>query len=254
MITFERVFKNYKTRAGVNPGLWDVSVHIDPGEFVFLVGPSGAGKSTFIRLIMKEIDADGGKIFVKGKDVSKLPNRLIPGHRRMIGIVFQDFKLLPGKTVFENVAFAMQIMHAKRKEIKQRVPEVLELMGIAHYAKKYPNELSAGEQQRVAIARAIINRPDIVIADEPTGNLDPDTAWEIMQLLEKINARGTTVLMVTHAKEIVDRMNKRVIALEKGRIVGDGMGYYDQRNDPDEPLEGQQTFSDLAEAEQEAQS
>jgi cell division transport system ATP-binding protein len=226
MITFDHVTKYYKTNIGLN----DVSLHIDRGEFVFLVGPSGAGKSTLIKLILKEIDADSGSILVNGREVTKLTSRLIPAHRRNVGIVFQDFRLLEHKTVYENVAFAMEITHQKRREIKERVPAVLGLMGIEEYVKKYPSELSAGEQQRVAIARAIINAPDVLIADEPTGNLDPDTAWEIMRLLEMINEKGTTVLMVTHAKDIVDRMNKRVISLENGQITGDAIGSYETKN------------------------
>ena len=226
MITFDHVTKYYKTNIGLN----DVSLHIDRGEFVFLVGPSGAGKSTLIKLILKEIDADSGSILVNGREVTKLTSRLIPAHRRNVGIVFQDFRLLEHKTVYENVAFAMEITHQKRREIKERGPAVLGLMGIEEYVKKYPSELSAGEQQRVAIARAIINAPDVLIADEPTGNLDPDTAWEIMRLLEMINEKGTTVLMVTHAKDIVDRMNKRVISLENGQITGDAVGSYETKN------------------------
>lgn len=223
MIVFDHVTKHYKS----NIGLDDVSVKINKGEFVFLVGPSGAGKSTFIKLILKEIDANKGSILVKGKDVTKFSNRQVPKLRRNVGIVFQDFRLLPKKTVFENVAFAMEIVHQKPKVIKKKVPQVLSLVGIGTKAQKYPNELSAGEQQRVAIARAIVNNPEILIADEPTGNLDPDTAWEIMQLLELINQQGTTIVMVTHAKDIVDRMNKRVIAIEKGRVVRDDVGAYE---------------------------
>ncbi|MCI8646890.1 MAG: cell division ATP-binding protein FtsE [Firmicutes bacterium] len=222
MIAFEHVTKRYKS----NIGLDDVSVKINKGEFVFLVGPSGAGKSTFIRLILKEIDADKGMIKVMGRDVTKFSNRQVPRLRRDVGIVFQDFRLLPKKTVFENVAFAMEIIHKSQRMIRRQVPQILSLVGIGTKAHKYPNELSAGEQQRVAIARAIVNNPMILIADEPTGNLDPETAWEIMQLLEQINMRGTTILMVTHAKDIVDKMNKRVIAIEKGRIVRDDVGTY----------------------------
>ena len=222
MIVFDHVTKHYKT----NIGLDDVSVKINKGEFVFLVGPSGAGKSTFIKLILREIDANKGSIYVRGEDVTKYSNRLIPQLRRNIGIVFQDFRLLPKKTVYENVAFAMEIVHKKSKVIKEQVPQLLNLVGIGEKAKKYPDELSAGEQQRVAIARALANNPKILIADEPTGNLDPETAWEIMLLLEEINRRGTTIVMVTHAKDIVDRMNKRVIAIEKGKIVRDDVGAY----------------------------
>ena len=220
MIVFDNVTKYYKS----NVGLEKVSVHINKGDFVFLVGPSGAGKSTFIKLILKEIDATSGSIKVRGREVTTMSNRQVPILRRNIGIVFQDFRLLPKKTVYENVAFAMEIIHQPKSLIKKYVPQVLSMVGIASKANKYPDELSAGEQQRVAIARAIVNRPRILIADEPTGNLDPDTAWEIMQLLDQINKRGTTILMVTHAKDIVDKMGKRVIAIEKGRIVRDEFG------------------------------
>lgn len=217
MIVFDNVTKRY----GNNIGIQDVSVEINKGDFVFLVGPSGAGKSTFIKLITREIKADSGKITVGNNDVTKLSQRLIPKLRRDMGMVFQDFRLLPQKTVYENVAFAMEILHTSRRTIKRQVPQVLSLVGISSKADKYPNELSAGEQQRVAIARAIINNPTLLIADEPTGNLDPDTAWEIMKLLEQINLRGTTVVMVTHAKDIVDQMEKRVIAIDAGKIVRD---------------------------------
>ena len=227
MIVFENVTKNYNT----NVGLDNVSVKIDKGDFVFLVGPSGAGKSTFIKLILKEIDADSGSIKVNGNEITTLSNRQIPKLRRSIGIVFQDFRLLPKKTVFENVAFAMEIIHQSPRQIRRQVPMVLSLVGISSKASKYPSELSAGEQQRVAIARAIVNNPTVLIADEPTGNLDPDTAWEIMRLLEQINRRGNTIVMVTHAKDIVDRMKKRVIAIEKGRIVRDEAGEYRYHED-----------------------
>ena len=181
----------------------------------------GAGKSTFVKLILKELTPDKGTIKLKDIEINRLSNRQIPKLRRSTGIVFQDFRLLPQKTVFENVAFAMEIVHMSQRAIRRQVPQVLSLVGISSKANKYPHELSAGEQQRVAIARAIINNPALLIADEPTGNLDPDTAWEIMRLLEQINYRGTTILMVTHAKDIVDKMEKRVIAIDKGRIVRD---------------------------------
>ena len=222
MITFDHVTKKYRT----NIGLDDVSVHIKKGDFVFLVGPSGAGKSTFIKLILKEIDADEGTIRVGDFEVTALSNRMIPLFRRKVGTVFQDFRLLPKKTVFENVAFAMEVLHKSPRQIRKQVPQILSLVGISDKAHKYPDELSAGEQQRVAIARAIVNNPAVLIADEPTGNLDPDTAWEIMDLLDQINLRGTTIVMVTHAKDIVDRMKKRVIAIESGRIVRDESGQY----------------------------
>ncbi|QAT42584.1 cell division ATP-binding protein FtsE [Aminipila luticellarii] len=222
MIVFENVTKAYRT----NVGLDNVSVKIDKGDFVFLVGPSGAGKSTFIKLILKEIDADSGSIKVNGTEITDLPNRKIPKLRRSMGIVFQDFRLLPKMTVYENVAFAMEIIHMSSRAIRRQVPQVLSLVGISNKANKYPDELSAGEQQRVAIARAIVNNPTVLIADEPTGNLDPDTAWEIMRLLEQINLRGTTIVMVTHAKDIVDKMGKRVIVIEKGKVVRDDVGAY----------------------------
>ena len=222
MITFDHVTKKYRT----NIGLDDVSVHINKGDFVFLVGPSGAGKSTFIKLILKEINADEGTIKVGDFEVTSLSNREIPIFRRKVGTVFQDFRLLPKKTVFENVAFAMEVLHKTPRQIRKQVPQILSLVGISDKAHKYPDELSAGEQQRVAIDRAIVNNPAVLIADEPTGNLDPTTAWEIMDLLDQINLRGTTIVMVTHAKDIVDKMKKRVIAIERGRIVRDEQGQY----------------------------
>ncbi len=227
MITFDHVTKKYRT----NIGLDDVSVHINKGDFVFLVGPSGAGKSTFIKLILKEINADRGTIKVGDFEVTNLSNREIPMFRRKVGTVFQDFRLLPKKTVFENVAFAMEVLHKPQRQIRKQVPQILSLVGISDKAHKYPDELSAGEQQRVAIARAIINNPAVLIADEPTGNLDPNTAWEIMDLLDQINMRGTTIVMVTHAKDIVDKMKKRVIAIERGRIVRDEQGQYGYRGE-----------------------
>jgi len=222
MIKFTNVTKHYKT----NVGLDDVSVEINKGDFIFLVGPTGAGKSTFVKSVLKEIDVDSGSITVNGNEITRLSNRLIPQLRRNIGIVFQDFRLLPKMTVFENVAFAMQIVRSRPRTIRRQVPQALSLVGISDKAYKYPDELSAGEQQRVAIARAIVNNPTVLIADEPTGNLDPETAWEIMRLLEQINARGTTVVMVTHAKDIVDKMGKRVIAIDKGKIIRDSIGAY----------------------------
>ena len=219
-------FKNVTKRFGKNVALDDVSIHINKGDFVFLVGPSGAGKTTFIRLILKELDPDKGRIMLSGKDITKLRKRKIPEDRQKIGMVFQDFRLLEKKTVYENVAFAMEVLHKSRKEIKERVPHVLELVDILDKANRYPAELSAGEQQRVGIARALANQPRVLICDEPTGNLDPVTAMEIMALLELINIRGTTVVMVTHARDIVDSMNKRVIAIDNGRIISDGASGY----------------------------
>ena len=229
MIVFNDVTKNY----GGNTGLNNASVHINSGDFVFLVGPSGAGKTTFIRLILKEIEPDSGKITVAGKDITHLSRREIPKLRQKIGMVFQDFRLLEKKTVYENVAFAMEVLHKSKKEIKERVPYVLKLVDIEDKANRYPSELSAGEQQRVGIARALVNSPRVLICDEPTGNLDPVTAMDIMALLEKINIRGTTILMVTHAKDIVDKMNKRVVAIENGHIVRDEHGRYGFKTESD---------------------
>ena len=223
MIYFDHVTKLY--RPGV--GLEDVSVTIDKGEFVFLVGPSGAGKSTFIKLMLKDIDPDKGNIKVGDYHVNKLSNRMIPKYRRKIGTVFQDFKLLPKKTAYENVAFAMEVLHKPTAQIRKQVPQILSLVGVSDKADKYPHELAGGEQQRVAIARAIVNNPQVLIADEPTGNLDPMTAWGIMDLLDQINLRGTTVLMVTHAKDIVNRMDKRIIALDHGKVIHDSRDLYD---------------------------
>ncbi len=226
MITFNNVTKRYNDQVGLE----NVNINIKKGEFVFIVGPSGAGKSTFISLILKEIDAEEGEIKVGPYTVTSMSGREIPLYRRNVGMVFQDFRLLPKKTIFENVAFAMEVIHKTKRQIKKKVPQVLQLVGIADMMDKYPDQLSAGEQQRVAIARAIINNPAILIADEPTGNLDPETAKDIMSLLEQINMAGTTVVMVTHAKDIVDRMDKRVIAIESGKIVSDQFGTYDYSN------------------------
>jgi cell division transport system ATP-binding protein len=217
MIEYQDVTKYY----GDNIGVDGVSCRIDNGEFVFLVGPSGSGKSTFVKLMLKLIDADSGRIMYNGYDVTRLKNMEIARHRRSMGIVFQDFSLLPKKTVAENVAFAMEIIGRSRRSVRRQVPQMLDLVGISSEARKFPNEISIGEQQRVAIARAIVNNPSVLIADEPTGNLDPETGWEIMRLLEQINRRGTTVIMVTHSSEIVNAMGKRVIAIGDGRVVRD---------------------------------
>lgn len=224
MILLQNVTKTYN---GENTGLSDINIRIEDGEFVFLVGPSGAGKSTFIKLILKEIEPDSGTIIMDDFRITSLSNRMVPFYRREIGIVFQDFRLLPKKTVYENVAFAMEAVHQSRKLIKKQVPHILKLVGIEEKANSYPDELSGGEQQRVAIARAMVNNPKVLIADEPTGNLDPEKSWEIMNLLNQINIRGTTIVMVTHAKDIVDKMGKRVIQIENGRIVRDDeSGHY----------------------------
>lgn len=218
MIEMHHVSKVFKGNA---IALSDISLSIDKGEFVFLVGPSGAGKSTFIKLLLREYEPTSGIIKVNGVDVSKLKHREIPYYRRTIGTVFQDFRLLPNLTVYENVAFAMHVIEAASRDIRRRVPMVLSMVGLSSKANSYPGQLSGGEQQRVALARALVNNPSVLIADEPTGNLDPDTAYEIMELLNDINQSGTTILMATHAKEIVDRMKKRVVALEKGVLARD---------------------------------
>ncbi len=218
VILLKNVTKVYPNGA---TALDDISFFIERGEFVFIVGPSGSGKSTLIKLLMHEETATEGDVIINNDDVGKLKRREIPYLRRSMGVVFQDFRLLSQKTVYENVAFAMEIIGAGRKEIRKQVPNVLGLVGLAHKAKAYPDELSGGEQQRVALARALVNNPAFLIADEPTGNLNPKAAMEIMELLEDINKRGTTVIMATHAKEIVDKMKKRVIAIEDGKIVRD---------------------------------
>ena len=210
-----------KVYPGGSKALQDVNVHIEPGEFVFVVGPSGAGKSTFIKMLFREVLPTTGSIFVNGVDVLSLTPKEIPFMRRQLGIIFQDYRLLPDRTVYENVAFAMQVIEAPYRKIKRQVMNVLDLVGLRHRANAYPNELSGGEQQRIAIARAIVNDPVFVIADEPTGNLDPETSWDIMEIFKEINATGTTIVMATHDKEVVDAMGKRVIAIEKGRIVRD---------------------------------
>jgi len=201
--------------------LYDINIDIHKGEFVFLVGSSGAGKSTLIKLILKEEGITRGKLILDDMDITRVPNRRIPYIRRKVGVVFQDFRLLPNKTVYENVAFAMEIIGARPREIRRRVPTILSMVSLSKKASSFPDQLSGGEQQRVSIARSIVNNPPVLIADEPTGNLDPDTAAEIMRVLMDINNRGTTIIMATHAKEIVNTMKKRVIALENGRMVRD---------------------------------
>ncbi len=228
MIRFEDVSKVYEGQQ--RAALKNVSLEVEKGEFVFLVGTSGSGKSTFLRLILREYRATRGHVYVAGKDISKLPAWKIPGLRRQIGTVFQDFRLLPGKTVHENVAFALQVIGKPSSVIKKVVPETLELVGLAGKGDRLPEELSGGEQQRVAIARAFVNRPRILIADEPTGNLDPGTSVGIMKLLDRINRADTTVVMATHDSAIVDQMRKRVIELDAGQIVRDQVkGVYGAR-------------------------
>lgn len=218
MVRLENVTMKYPSGT---LGLDDVSIEIDKGEFVFLVGASGAGKSTFIKLLTKEINPTQGKIFVDDRNVTRLHKRRIPKYRRDFGIVFQDFKLLPDLNVYNNVAFALDIVGKSNRYIKRHVPLILNLVGLGGKEKKMPMELSGGEQQRVSIARAIANNPDILICDEPTGNLDPETSWGLMNLLEKLNAYGTTVIMATHQRDVVDSMKRRVIALEDGKVVRD---------------------------------
>lgn len=218
MIRLENVSKTYQT--GV-PALNDISLNIEAGEFVFITGPSGSGKSTLIKLILHEFDPTQGKIIVNGKNLQGIKRRMVPLYRRNIGCVFQDFRLLPDRNVYENVAFAMKVTEASTREIKKRVPLVLSMVGLAAKYRSLPKHLSGGEQQRVAIARALVNNPKIILADEPTGNLDNNNAWEIMDLLKQINDNGTTVIVVTHNMEIIERMKKRVITIEKGSLVSD---------------------------------
>ncbi len=219
MIRFEDVTKVYAR--GARPALDRVDLEVERGEFVFLVGASGSGKSTFLRLVLREERPTAGRIFVAGRDLSTLSSWKVPHLRRQIGTVFQDFRLLPTKTVFENVAFALQVIGKPRHHILTTVPDTLELVGLGGKEKRLPHELSGGEQQRVAIARAFVNRPSILLADEPTGNLDPTTSVGIMRLLDRINRTGTTVVMATHDDEIVDQMRKRVIELDSGQLVRD---------------------------------
>ena len=226
MIRFEKVTKSYPGTG--RPALDQVSLDLDKGEFVFLVGQSGSGKSTALRLILREARPSSGRVYVAGKEINRLAGWKVPRLRRQIGTVFQDFRLLQNKTVAENVAFAMQVTGHTREEIARRIPETLELVGLDGTADRMPDELSGGEQQRVAIARAFVNKPMILIADEPTGNLDPATTMGIMNILERINSTGTTVLMATHDATIVDQMRKRVIELDEGRIIRDeSRGAYD---------------------------
>lgn len=219
MIRFEKVVKTYPGQG--HPALDHVTVDIEKGEFVFLVGASGSGKSTFLRMVLRESRPTSGRVYVAGKEIDRLAGWKVPRLRRQIGTVFQDFRLLPNKTVAENVGFALQVIGRPKKEISRLVPETLDLVGLEGKGERFPDELSGGEQQRVAIARAFVNRPMILIADEPTGNLDPTTSVGIMKLLDRINRTGTTVLMATHDSSIVDQMRKRVVQLEHGRVVRD---------------------------------
>lgn len=218
MIELRDVSKEYS--AGI-PALDRISMTIEQGEFVFIVGDSGSGKSTLIKLLMKEIEPTSGTIIVNGQNLARLRHRHIPKYRRQIGVVFQDFRLLKDRNIYENIAFAQRVTEKSTRVIKKKVPAALSLVGLAQKYKAFPQELSGGEQQRVAIARAVVNEPSILLADEPTGNLDPTNSWEIMKLLEEANARGTTVLVVTHNQEIVNEMQKRVITMKKGVIVSD---------------------------------
>ena len=227
IIFLENVSKSYSKGA---PALNGVSLNIKKGEFVFIVGDSGSGKSTLIKLLQRELKATEGDVYVMGMNMSKLKHRQIPKYRRNLGVVFQDFRLLNDRNVYDNVAFAQRIIEVPPKEIKRNVPTILAMVGLPGKYKAMTNELSGGEQQRVALARALVNEPSILLADEPTGNLDPKNSWEIMKLLEEINERGTTVVVVTHNREIVNAMQKRVIAMKKGVIVSDAQkgGYVDE--------------------------
>lgn len=221
MIEMKNVVKKYPNGVSAIKGL---NIEIKQGEFVYIVGPSGAGKSSFIKMIYREERATTGIIKVDGTNISELKEKEVPFLRRKMGVVFQDFKLLPRKNVYENVAFALEVIENKPEEIRKKVMDVLKLVGLHKKARRFPDELSGGEQQRVAIARSIVNTPKVVIADEPTGNLDPETSWDIMKLFDEINSRGTTIIMATHNKEIVNTMRKRVIAIENGQIVRDERG------------------------------
>ena len=219
MIRLENVSKTYQQ--GV-PALNDVNIHIEQGEFVFIMGKSGSGKSTLIKLLLKELEPTSGEITINGQKLSRITHKKVPNFRRNIGVVFQNFRLLQDRNVYENVAFALKVVEAPTKDIKKKVPMVLSMVGLAAKYKSLPRQLSGGEQQRVAIARALVGEPKILLADEPTGNLDNANAWEIMHLLEEINERGTTVVVVTHNSDIVKKMNKRVITIKKGVVVEDG--------------------------------
>ena len=219
MINFDNVSKQYKNSN--TPALDDINLTIEQGDFVFLVGASGSGKSSLLRLLLKEEKPTSGTVTVDGINVAKLPNRKVPAFRRTMGIVFQDFRLLPGKNVFDNVAFGMEVIGKSKKEIQERIPAILELVGLEEKSHRLPSELSGGEQQRVALARAFVNRPKLLLADEPTGNLDPSTSVGIMKLLDRINRTGTTIVMATHDVASVDQMRKRIVQMENGKIVRD---------------------------------
>jgi len=219
VISFDNVSKQYKNSN--TPALNEINLNIEQGEFVFLVGQSGSGKSSLLRLLLKEEKPTSGTVTVDGINVGKLPNRKVPAFRRTMGIVFQDFRLLPGKTVFDNVAFGMEVIGKSKKEIEQRIPAILDLVGLDEKAHRLPSELSGGEQQRVALARAFVNKPKLLLADEPTGNLDPSTSVGIMKLLDRINRTGTTIVMATHDVAIVDQMRKRIVQMENGNIIRD---------------------------------
>ena len=225
MIELSRVSKTYETGS---KAVKDISLTIEDGEFVFIVGRSGSGKSTLMKLLLKELEPTKGRIVVNDMDLGKMPRRYIPKYRRRLGVVFQDFRLLKDRTVFENVAFAQRVIGVPTRVIKETVPEMLRLVGLSSKYKAYPRQLSGGEQQRVAIARALINNPEVLLADEPTGNLDSFNTHGIMKLLEEINQRGTTVIVVTHSQEMVDAMNKRVITMERGAVISDEGGYYSE--------------------------
>ena len=223
MIEITNVCKTYDTG---NKALRNINITIEDGEFVFIIGRSGSGKSTLLKMLLKEVEPTSGKIVVNDMNLGKMPRRYVPKYRRMLGVVFQDFRLLKDKNVYENVAFAQRVIGASTRKIKERVPNMLQMVGLSAKYKYYPQQLSGGEQQRVAIARALINRPEVLLADEPTGNLDHDNAIEIMRLLDLINQKGTTVIVVTHSNEIVNMMQKRVITMDRGCIISDEEGVF----------------------------
>lgn len=218
MIEISRLTKTYEKSSRA---LKNVDIAIDDGEFVFITGRSGSGKSTLMKILLKEVEPTSGRVVVNDMDLGKMPRRYVPKYRRKLGVVFQDFRLLKDKTVYENVAFAQRVVGASGRSIRESVPRMLKMVGLSSKYKSYPHQLSGGEQQRVAIARALINNPEVLLADEPTGNLDPHNSMEIMKLLEEINQKGTTVIVVTHSREIVDAMHKRVITIDRGTVISD---------------------------------